>query len=320
MSELKLESFRGDFDSLAAVMKDSWGENRDQSLLYDESVLRSSFAYPGASFDLAPTIYIDGIPAAFVAGFPRTVRLNGREQHLACITFWTASAKFKGKGYGSQVWMEILRRIKDSGYDGAINFCVDGAPSNAIVKACGERVNAKVYQAFSAKYLARLLRPVAVTKTATSSGVVDIFLKSAAQVSEPVPLVRVWSREEAEWQCLRRTGALYAIHEEGSRTGVITGYVSDVIDEKPTKVLLVEDLLWGDLLHQERITLLQQLLAQGAAAGAQIAVAPLMGYAETDTLRAIGFRQSRRLMNFYLTVWDDTTVPLSLSSLYMDVF
>ena len=73
--------------------------------------------------------------------------------------------------------------------------------------------------------------------------------------------------------------------------------------ETPTKVLLVEDLLWGDLDAQERLTLLQQLLAQGAAAGAQIAVAPLMGYAETDTLRGAGFRQSRRLMHMYLTVW-----------------
>jgi hypothetical protein len=314
------ESFRGDFGSLAAVVKDSWGQNQDQSLLYDEPFLRSAFAYPGASFDLAPTIYIDGFPASFVAGFTRTVRLKGREQRLACITFWTTSARFKGRGYGSQVWMEILRRARDSGYDGAVNFCVDGAATNAIVMDCGKRADADVYRVFSTKYVARLLRPTAVTKAATSPEVVGLFLKAAAQVPESVPLVRVWSREEAEWQCLRRTGVLCAALEEGPRSGVVTGYVAEIIDKTPTKVLLVEDLLWGDLEAQERLALLQQLLAHGAAAGAQIAVAPLLGYAETATLRAAGFRQSRRLMHLYLTVWSGAPAWEPLSSLYLDVF
>src|ERR1019366_9052097 len=211
--QYKPESFRGDFESLAAVIRDSWGENQDQSLLYDESFLRTAFAYPGTSFDLAPTIYIDGSPAAFVAGFPRTVRMEGREQRLACLTFWTTSAKFKGKGYGSKVWMECLQRAKANGYDGAVNFCVDGEATNAIVVACGERVNATVRRVFSAKYMARLLRPAPLSSTVTNSGTVDLFLRVAAQVPKSVPLVRVWSRGEAEWQCLLRTGALCATHE-----------------------------------------------------------------------------------------------------------
>ena len=137
---------------------------------------------------------------------------------------------------------------------------------------------------------------------------------------QSVPLVRVWSREEAEWQCLRRTGAVCSVHEQGSRSGVATGYVVEVIGETPTKALLVEDILWGDLEAEERLVLMQQLLAQGTAAGAQVAVAPLMGYAETDTLRGVGFRQSRRLMHAYLTVRDRASAPESLSSLYLDVF
>lgn len=314
------ESFHGDFESLAAMVKDSWSENKNQSLLYDESFLRSAFAYPGASFDLAPTIYIDGYPAAFVAGFPRTVRLRGREQLLACITFWTTSVRFKGKGYGSRVWMEILRRLRDRGYDGAVNFCVDGAATNAIVVSCGERLGAQVHRLFSTRYLARLLRPAPVSKTVSSQGVADLFLRLAARVPEEVPLVRIWSRVEAEWQCLRRTGALYAAYEEGSRSGVLTGYVVEVSGEAPTKALLVEDLLWDELEARERLALLQQVLALGAGAGAQIAVAPLMGYAETDTLREMGFRQSRRLMHLYLTVWGGVSAPESLSSLYLDVF
>jgi ribosomal protein S18 acetylase RimI-like enzyme len=320
LAQYSPESFRGDFESLATLLRDSWSQNHEQSLLYDEQSLRSAFKYPGASFDLAPTIYIDGNPAAFVAGFPRNVRLLGREQRLACITFWTTSARFKGRGLGSQVWVEILRRAKDYGYDGVVNFCVDGAATNAIVVACGERVNFRVHRVFSTKYLARLLRPVRSAGTATSPKAIDLFLKAAAQVPESVPLVRVWSREEAEWQCLRRAGVVCAVHQKGSRSGVATGYVVEVIDKTPAKALLVEDLLWGELLAQERLALIKELLAQGAAAGAHIAVAPLMGYAETETLRLMGFRQSRRLMHTYLTLWDRAQALEALSSLYLDVF
>jgi hypothetical protein len=316
------ESFRGDFAPLAAVVKDSWSQNQDQSLLWDEPLLRSAFAYPGTSLDLAPTIYIDGSPAAFVAGFPRTVRLAGREQRLACITFWTTAAKYKRKGYGSQVWMEILRRAKESGYDGAVNYCVDGAATNAMVMACGKKLNAEVRKVFSARYLARVLppAPAAMEKAISRQDVVSFFLSAAAQVAESVPLARIWSREEAEWQCLGRAGAVCAAHQEGSRAGVITGYVAEVIDKVPTKVLLVEDLLWGDLECHERPALLQKLLAQGAMAGAQIAVAPMMGYAETATLGKAGFRQSRRLMHAYLTTWNSGPAPESMSALYLDVF
>lgn len=314
------ESFRGDFESLAAVVKDSWGENQHQSILCDAPLLRSAFAYPGASLDLAPTIYVDGSPAAFVAGFPRTVRLEGREKRLACITFWTTSPRFKKRGYGSQLWMEILRRAKESGYDGAVNFCVDGSATNEMVMNCGKRVNATVNRVFTIKYLGRLLQPAPIAKTTSCQGVAALFLAAASQISDSVPLARVWSREEAEWQCLRRAGAVFAAHKEGLRGGVVTGYVAEVIDKTAPKVLLVEDLLWGELDCQERLELLQDLLSQGATAGAQIAVAPLMGYAETATLRRAGFRQSRRLMHVYLTTWNGTPAPESLSSLYLDVF
>jgi hypothetical protein len=315
-----LESFRGDFKELGAVMMDSWGQNQDQALLYDEPVLRSAFAYPGACFDLAPTIYIDGRLAAFVAAFPRTVRVHGRDQRLACITFWTTAREFKGRGFGSRVWMEILRRAAQSGYDGAVNFCVDGALSNSVVKTCGHRAGAEVCRVFTATYLARLLRPSAVTEAEINPDVVDGFLNAAEQIPDSVSMVRLWSRAEAEWQCVHRQGALCAMHEAGSRIGVVTGYISDVIGKTPTKVLLLEDLLWGNLTADERSALLEQLLALGAAAGAQLAVVPIMRYAETDTLRRMGFRESRRLMHTYLTVWGGKSPPQSLSSLYLDVF
>ena len=51
------ESIRGDLEVLAAVLKKSWSEDQNRSLRYDESFLRTVFAYPGTSFDLTPTIY-----------------------------------------------------------------------------------------------------------------------------------------------------------------------------------------------------------------------------------------------------------------------
>ena len=317
----KPESFRGDFEPLAAVMADSWGQNQDQSLLYGLDFLRSAFAYPGASFALAPTIYVEGRPAAFVAGFPRTVRLNSRELHLLCMTLLTSSVEYKGRGYGSQVTVELLQRAFESGFEGAISFCVDGAVSNELLVACGKRLGADTRCVFSARYLARLLRPaVPPTLPAAAPDVLDIFLSAAAQVPQSVPLIRLWSREEAEWQCLGRTGALYAARRDGSRSGIVTGYLMEIIQQPPAKVLLLEDLLWGELETRERLALLQELLAQGVAAGAQMAVVPLMEYAETETLRKAGFRQSRQLMHMYWTALKNSYAPEPFAAAYVDVF
>jgi GNAT superfamily N-acetyltransferase len=317
---IQFVSFRGDFETLAAVMKHSWSESRSQSLLYDENFLRSAFQYPGSSFELAPTLYIDGSPAAFVAGFPRNVLLDGRPLRLLCITFWTVAAEFKGKGYGARIWMEILRRARESGYDGAINFCVDGEPSNGIVLRCGARAGAYVSLVFSVKYLARLIRPAEARQIPANPDAVDLFLRAAARIPGPVNLQRVWTYEEAEWQCVRRSGALSSAHADAARCGSATGYLTEFAGETASRVLIVEDLLWGNLKSVERTQVMRNLLAQGAVRGAQIAVAPLLGYAETDTLRAAGFRQSRRVMNLYLTVWRDAPLPEDLTSIYLDVF
>ena len=315
-----IESFRGDFDALASMMKQSWAENEQQSLAYDRPFLRSAFQYPGAAFTLAPTIYVNDMPAAFVAGFPRTVRFDGRDWRLLCVTFWTTSASFKGKGYGSRVWMDVLRRARELGYDGTVNYCVDGARSNEIVVACGKNAGAEVHRVFSAQYVARLLRPPSASSMELSSDVLDVFLAAATRVSPSVPMARVWSREEAAWQCFGREGTLFAVHRNGSISGVVTGYLVDVVQNTPTKVLLIDDLLWDGLPSEEQLVLLQALLLKGAAAGARLAVAPLMGYTRSEALVKAGFRRSRRLMHMYPTVWNDADALRSLSSVYLDVF
>jgi hypothetical protein len=317
---IQFESFRGDFASLAAVMKKSWGETRSQSLLYGESFLRSAFEYPGSSFELAPALYIDGTLAAFVAGFPRNVLLDGRPLRLLCITFWTIAAGFKGRGYGARIWMEILRRARECGYDGAVNFCVDGEPSNGIVLRCGAQAGARVSLVFSVKYMARLIRPSEARQVAGYPDAIEIFLHAADKIPQSVNLRRLWTSEGAEWQCQRRWGALTSAHTADSRCGIVTGYLTEFAGEGAVRALLVEDLLWGDLENEERAQVMRDLLAQGAAQGAQIAVAPLLGYVETDTLGAVGFRRSRRLMHMYLTMWGDVPLPEGLSSIYLDVY
>ncbi|MBV8743605.1 MAG: hypothetical protein JO134_01035 [Xanthobacteraceae bacterium] len=312
-------SFRGEFTSLERLLRDSWGHNRSQLPIYGEPFLRSAFLYPDASFDLAPTIYIDDQPAAFVAGFPRRVQLDDREMRLALVSLWATASRFHGRGYGSRVWMEVLRRGKAAGYDGAVNFFLDGAPSNSAVLACGERVGAKVRRVFSVRYLARLLRPGPVLATADTAGSIDHFLRAATQVPASVSLRRMWSRAEAEWQCLQRPGAVQAVHADGQRCGALTGCVVSVVDSEPAKVMLIDDILWADLLPSERSMLLEGLLAQGAASGARMAVVPLMGYAETSTFKDAGFRQSRRVMNMYVTSWTSFN-PEPVPTAYLDVF
>ncbi|MFY9852904.1 MAG: GNAT family N-acetyltransferase [Terracidiphilus sp.] len=301
-------------------MKRSWSESRSQSLLYDEPFLRSAFQYPGSSFELSPALYIDGSLAAFVAGFPRNVILDGRPLRLLCITFWTTAAEFKGKGYGARIWMEILRRARENGYDGAVNFCVDGEISNEIVLNCGTRAGAQVSLISRVKYLAQLIRPVVVREAPSNLDTVDIFLRAASRIPATVNLLRVWSREEAEWQCIRRWNALSSAHVKTARCGIVTGYLTEFAGDAAAKALIVDDLLWSDLENEERVPMMKNLLAQGADQGAQIAVVPLLGYADTDALRTAGFRQSRRLMNLYLTLWGSVPLPQNLTSIYLDVY
>jgi hypothetical protein len=313
-----LDSFRGDFANLAALIRESWGENRDQSLNYDEAFLRSAFEYPRTRFDLAPTLYQDDRPVAFVGGFPRRVLLHGQPRNLLCLTFWTAASSCKGQGFGSRVWIEALNRARSNGFDGVVHFCAEAAVSNAISLACADAANAFSARVQSVRYLARMLRPGNPGEPPERWGNVDPFLAAANLLSPDLRFRRLWSRDEAEWQCLRRAGALYTQYQSDSRVGALTAYVVDSIGPDPTRFALLDDILWGSLLPPERMELVRRFLAQAEGRNAAIAIAPVAGYAETDTLRSAGFRLTRRVLNMYLTLWD--SMPEPLEAAYMDVY
>lgn len=311
-------SFREDYDAVAALVRRSWSTNKDQSLLYTREFLENSFTYPGTQVNLAATLYKEDQPIAFVAAFPRTVRIRGEVFNLALNTFLTVEPAYAGKAYGAAIWSECVNRVRASGYDGTVNFCVDGGPTNGIVQVCGQRLGFRTERVFSTTYLARLLRSGMKADVEDLAGAdIELFLKLAGSVTTP-PMVRIWSVAEAEWQCSDRYGALCVRHESGPRRGLLTGYVMEVVGGGTC--LAVEDLFWGSLEGTERVHLAEKLLHAGAAAGAEIAVVPRMGYADEWPLVECGFRKSRRVVHTYLTLWRSGRFAGPVESQYIDIF
>lgn len=307
-------TFHGDFPAISRLMERSWSRNGGQSLLYSSRFLANSFTYPGTPDQMAVAVYKSGQPVAFVAGFPRTVRLRGRVLRLILNTFLTVAPEYQGKAYGAAVWSEFVNRVHRAGYDGTINFCVDGGPTNTIVQVCGPRLGFATGRIFSTSYMARML-PAGAPGGPCGTAETGAFLDLAASID--APLTRLWSAPEALWQCRGRDGAVAVMLEEGPHKGILTGYGMDVIGGP--KALLVEDLLWGTLDAAGRARLLAGFLAAGAQQGAKVAVVGRMGYADEQPLLDAGFRKTRRLVHTYLTLWGSQPIG-PVDSHYIDVF
>ena len=318
---LLIQDFQGDFGAVAGLMQRSWMENSKQSLLYTPDFLESCFEYPGSSFSLAPTLYEGSEPIAFVAGFPRRLRFKGREVRVILSAFLSVSNEHKKKGYGVVLWGELVKRTQAAGFDGMVNYCVEGEPMNGMILGCCRMMKLPTERIFSAHYQMRLLQPkhISQSESILESDVVRTLLQASAPIVDHVPLARIWSDEEAEWQC-RRHGAVVALKVSGSRQGVLTGYIMEIANPQRTKCLLIEDVLWGTLEHQERQILLRQLLDRAVEAGAQMATVPFLGYADTEPFTMGRFRKSLRTVHFYLTLFSGQGKGEMLSSMYLDVF
>jgi hypothetical protein len=317
---IQMEDFRGDFDQVAALVQESWKENGTQGLFYTPEFLTSCLNYPGASYSLAPTLYEGERPRAFVAGFPRTVRYEGRELRVVLCTLLSVSSQDKKRGYGVVLWGELVKRAQAAGYDGMINYCVEGEPMNGMILGCCRMLKLPTERVFSVRYLMRLLQPkmAAPNSDESETDLTDEFLRLATLSGSDVPLTRVWTRKEAEWQ-LQRHGAVVAGHRSGLREGVITGYLMQAANPKRTKCMLIEDVLWGTLESEERLTLVEKMLRSGTQAGAQIALLPCLGYADIAPFRGSRFRSSPRTLHCYLTIFTGEPVPKVVSSMYLDV-
>jgi GNAT superfamily N-acetyltransferase len=322
---LSIENFRGDFAQLASLMQASWAENSGQALLYSSEFLASCFEYPGAGFSFAPTIYVESKPVGFVAGFPRQVKFNGRAQKIIVITFLTVLPEYKKKGLGIILWSELVTRARAAGFDGMVNYCVDGEPMNAMIVGSCKRLKLPIARIYSARYMSVVLRSSSHTHEPQDNHqhAADILLSLSARLGDSLLLARIWSKPEAEWQCYRRSEPITETLSAQGRSGVLSGYVMSISDQQRTRCLLMEDILWGDLTADERQTLLQKVLKKAAAAGVRLATVPVLGYADMEPFKKSRFQSTRRVLHAYLTLWSGGHADLSsepLPSMYLDVF
>src|SRR5881397_1040999 len=116
-------------------MQRSWAENKSQSLLYTSEFLSSCFAYPGANFHLAPAIYDGQKLVAFIAGFPRRMRWKGTELRVVVLSFLTVLSEYKSSGYGIVLWSEVIKRARAAGFDGFVNYLVQGESMDNMMPA-----------------------------------------------------------------------------------------------------------------------------------------------------------------------------------------
>lgn len=315
-----LEDFRGDFEELAAVMKASWDENASSPFLYTAEFLADCFRYPGASFSLAPTIYRGDELVAFAAGFPRRVLVGSKERNLIVSAFLTAASEHKNKGYGIVVWSELMKRAQDSGFDGVVNYCIEGEAMNRMIEGSCRRLGVPVIRAQSFSYLSRpLFRKASATPADPDPIRPELLMRASARVPRSAELSRAWTEEEASWQ-LGRVGAVSAHAGSDTDPAILTGYIMSVSDRRQTKCLLVEDILWGTLDQPDRQRLAQDLVDRAIAAGARLAIIPCLGYADVEAFHAIGFRPSQRTLHSYLTFWDGQMPAQPVSGCYLDVF
>jgi Acetyltransferase (GNAT) family len=316
-----IENFRGDYQALADLLQRSWSENAQQSLYYSPEFLQSFLTAPGAGASLEPSFYRDEMLVAFAAGFRRQVVYRGQSLNLATNTFLSVLPEYKRSGLGIVLWTDLVKRIRSEGFDGMINFCVDGEPMNRMIEGSCQRLGLPLQRIFSVRYMSSLLRAAdfSAVSAPASTLAVDEFLNLARPLVSSLPLARQWSTQEAEWQ-LQRAGAVVAHLSNESRLGLLTGYTMSILDEQRTKVLLLEDILWHDLQPDERLQLLRQFLSQAVSHGAQMATVPVLGYADLTAFKKLRFFPTRRVLHCYLTLFRDDLPLETLPSMYLDVF
>jgi hypothetical protein len=193
---------------------------------------------------------------------------------------------------------------------------------NGMILGCCRRLKLPVERVYSVRYLSKLLWPRKSSEIEDdhTSRITEGFLEIAATITERAALARIWSPAEVEWQSARRLGAVATRYAIGRREGILTGYIMQIANADATRCLLVEDLLWGTLDQQERRILLQQLLNKAVAAGARMAIVPVLGYANMEPFAAARFRRSQRILHVYLSIWKDQPALKVLPSMYLDVF
>lgn len=307
------EDFHGDVDELARLIREAWADGASPPPVHTPEMCGAHLAYPGAGPALAPSIYDEHGLAAFVAGHPRAVALHGVRRRLLISTLLSVAPRHRSSGYGIVVWSELMRRARENGFDGVINYCVAGEPMDRMITGSCRALG---LQATPIKPVAHLVKfgmapmPSARLPDASIRGLVD----AAARLPAGTELRRLWTEAEADWQ-LRRPGAVSAAIDGA----VLTGAVVTAADTARTRYLVVGDVLWDSVDGETRARLLGALLATAAERGATVAVLPLLGYCDVGPFFAAGFRPSGHTIHAYLTLWSDGDLARAIDRYYLDV-
>ncbi len=316
-----MDNFRGDYRDLADLLQRSWAENSQQSLSYSAGFLESFLTAPGSTLSLTPAFYRHDALVGFASGFARAIQYRGQSLRVVTNSFLSVLPEYKKSGLGIVLWSELVKRAITGGFDGMINFSVDGEPMNRMIEGSCRRLNLPVQRIFSVRYMSALLKPGAFSDSPVSPRPtsVDDFLHLAAPLLASQPLARRWTREEAEWQ-FHRVDGVFSAATHDSRRGLLTGYILPILDANRTKCLLVEDIFWDQLLPEERLQLLHQFLSKALSQGAQMATVPNLGYADLTPFKKSRFFPTRRLLHCYLTLFKGDIPLETLPSMYLDVF
>src|SRR5258708_38118410 len=149
------------------------------------------------SFSLAPTLYEGETPRAFVVGFPRTVQYQGRKIAVILCTLFSVSSEYKKSGYGVVLWSELVKRAQAAGYDGMVNYCIEGEPMNGMILGCCRLLKLPTERIFSVHYLMRFLQPkIAAAPADEQESPPDIFGRIAATAGIDAPLTLMWTERE----------------------------------------------------------------------------------------------------------------------------
>jgi N-acetylglutamate synthase-like GNAT family acetyltransferase len=301
------------YEDAATVIRHAFQTNKEPFLNYNANFLASCYAYPGAQPELAPAFFDDDRLVSVLVSLPRHVIFERKRLALALLTLNAVEPEYRSYGLGIEMVAEAVRRARASGFDGAIYYCVDGHPANrtsfAGVKAANEACN----HVYTVEYLMKILRAPSSDESEPAGA--NDFLSGAERLRDRMSFCRVWTADEAAWECSGRYGALSEKLEKHGNRGVLTGYILE--GDLGAGCLFLEDLLWDDLDSDARKALLQRLLNR-AARSSQIAVVPLWGYTQYDIFHEMGFRKSKRRLNVYLSLWNGLQITSRPEAMYID--
>jgi hypothetical protein len=299
-----------DLPEAVALLNDSWNEESSSGLVYTSDYLSWLISPPASLPVLAPAFFVARHPVAFVIGVPRTFCIGSSKLHLLMMSFFTVVRGHKGQGLGKRIWSECLRQAARAGYDGAFHYCPAGNPSNSITAAAASTAGFESQLVFTVRYLNALLS-AGSSFVHAARGEAGAFAAAARALPPGLAISRLWHPDEIRWMFNRPHG----VTQTGS--SALTGYSMGAAGSA-RRAFVVEDVLWGTLDDAGKDAALAALLAQ-AAGFASIATVGELEYFDISPFRRAGFRNSRRALNAYLTLWSGRKPELPVRALYADV-